>query len=81
MAAKFDEYADRILDVILDNGGTYSQGDAGEVLANLAHDADVPYKAVSLTVLRLENMGWLQVERWDGGEARRANKVVAVTIV
>lgn len=78
MTSLGDEYASRVLDVILEAGGTYQQGDPGEVLRNLSDAADVPYKAVSLVVLRLEEIGFLTVTRWDEPSARRANKIVKV---
>jgi len=76
----FDQYADRVLDAILAAGGVYASGDAGEVLHNLAVDADVPYKAVSLVVIRLEGMGFVEVDRLTHREAHRANKIVSIAI-
>jgi len=78
MASTSDQYASKVLDVLIEHGGTYDQGDPGEVLGNLAHEAGVPYKAVSLVVLRLEEMGFITVTRWDEPTARRANKVVRI---
>lgn len=77
----FDDYADRVLDVLLKHRGVFDHGDPGEVLYNLADEAHVPYKAASVTMLRLERMGWIKVSRQYGDEARRANIILKIEIV
>lgn len=79
--AKIDEYMDRVLDVLIEHQGVYTQGDAGEVLGNLAHESEVPYKAVSVVVLRLESLGFVQVDRVSHREAHRANKIASITVI
>jgi hypothetical protein len=79
--AKIDEYASKVLDVILEHEGVYSQGDAGEVLGNLAHESEVPYKAVSVVVLYLESLGFVEVDRVTHREAHRANKIASIKVI
>ena len=81
MTMAFDQAADRVLDVILEHGGTFDIGDPGEVLGNLATEAEVPYKELSLVVLRLERMEWVHVERLDTPEARRANRIISISVL
>ncbi len=69
-----------LLDAVIAAGGAYDQGDPGEVLGNLAHDAGVAYKTASLALLYLEREGLVDVERWDAQEARQANKIVKVAL-
>lgn len=78
----FDDDLERVLDVLLESPGQrYDVGDPGEVLSNLANEADVDYKRTSLIVIRLEMMGWVHVDRQCHDEPRRANKICSIEVV
>jgi DNA-binding MarR family transcriptional regulator len=81
MATTLDNYTLQVIDTVLAHDGFYAKGDPGEVLGNLASEAEVPYKAVSLVVLRLEEMGLVTVDRQTHPDHGRANRIVSITAV
>lgn len=79
---KLEAYMDAVLDALIagEEDGVYCGAEPGQVLGRLAQAADVPYKAVSLIVLRLEAMGLVEVEHKDHDEHRRANRIVCIRL-
>lgn len=89
MASNLERTMLEIIDVIADHGGTYRSDTYGATLrelASLVHGEEVPvgdkrYHATSLAVLRLEEIGFVSVDRAYHDEAARANVILSVSVL
>lgn len=68
-----------VLEVLQAWDGTY-EAEAGHVLSDIALLTGVHYKMVSRTVLALEQQGDVIVDRVAHVEARRANRLIRISI-
>lgn len=83
-----DELMLAILDVLIENGGSWSSDTFGRSLLSLAHAAhgeefpmgDKRYHATSLAVLRLESVGFVDVDRAYESRPGKANVVLEVRV-
>ena len=86
--SKLDETQLRILDVLIEAGGEFHSRTFGQTLrelASLAHGEEVAYGSpeygrTSLAVLRLEEIGFVRVERAYVNRAAKANIVLRVEL-
>ena len=68
-----------VLDYIIAQGGEVAD-EPGRLLATIATATGVPYKAVSVAVLALEQIGFVQVERASHPDPGRANRVARIAL-
>lgn len=78
--SQVDQVAVDVLEHVIANDGEVT-GEAGTVLKAIAEATGNEYKAVSVAVLYLERMGFVQVARKDEPESRRANRIEGVYLV
>lgn len=72
------EAAKKIIEIIVLNEGCYDIGSPGEVLYNLANDAEVSYPMTSRGLLMLEALGTVHVTRHTYPYAWQSNRIVKV---
>lgn len=77
---KIDQVALDVIDALLREDGDFER-DPGQVLFGLAEATGHEYKAVSLAVLYLESMGFVDVERRDSPEAHKANRLIRIRLL
>lgn len=83
-----DEVVDAVLDVILQNGGTWT-GPWSRTLYSLSEATHGPdggtqgtmYQATSRAVIRLEELGLIRVTRAYREEAHKANIIIRIEVV
>lgn len=89
MASNLERIMLEIIDVIADAGGMFRSTTYGGTLRDLASAVyetpiavgDKRYHATSLAVLRLEEMGFVSVDRAYRDEAAKANVILSVVIL
>ncbi len=75
-----DRVAVDVLEFVMDSGGWY-EAEAGTVLSSIAEATGNPYKAVSVAVLYLERMGFVEVGRASHPQPERANRIESIQVV
>lgn len=70
----------RVLDYILEAGGEVDD-EPGKLLHRIADETGLDYYAVAPAVRRLEDVGFVQVERSVDPIPRQSNRVVRIAIV
>lgn len=68
-----------VLDYVIEQGGEVAD-EPGHVLSGLAAATGLPYKAVSVAVLALEQVEFVQVERAVRPDAHQANRICRVVV-
>lgn len=71
------ERMDAVMGIIDAFGGEFS-GEVGHVLADLALLSGIDYKAISATVIIMEQEGFVEVDRYTHPDPHRANKIVSI---
>lgn len=77
---QLDETMLLVLDYVIAGDGEV-QAEPGHLLSEIAEFIHAPYKAVSVAVLALEQIGFIQVERASHPDPARANRVCRIALV